>query len=316
MIETKNPSLLRALIVPWSLASVLFIGLSSALLAFFLDKGVVGVVGSYFLLSWLFKYAYIVLEYVANGNLEAPPVSAEMLGPFEQRPLIQIAWCTIAYLAARALGGVAGATVAALLLIVLPASIAVLGLGLGILQSVNPLALWQIIRGLGWHYFGILGLMAVASILIVAMEKTGVWNIWTIAVAEMAVLTIFSALGGALFERRLDIGHEPISSPERQREKEDREHARQISAMLDEVYVQIRIKRYDLALELLKQWLANASDEYIAAEVHTILDRVSAWRDAGVLSRVTQTLVAELIAQGKSDLARDAHQHAFRGECR
>jgi hypothetical protein len=302
---------LRALIIPWGAGSILFVGISSALLAFFQGKGVLGAIGSFFLLSWFFKYAYVLLESVAHGRVDAPVVAVEMLGPFEQRPLIQLAWCTVGYLAVRWLGGTAGIAAAALLLVVLPASVAALGLGLGIWQSVNPRTLWQILRGLAWQYLGVLALIAVASALIVVMVRSGVWTLWTIAVAEIAVLTMFSALGGALFERRLEIGHEPVSSPERQREKYDREHARELSAMLDELYAQMRVKRHEDALEPLLRWFPAASEDYRVADVHTIVDRVAGWRNAAILSLVTQTLVVELTRLGEPDLARDAQRYAL-----
>ena len=303
MIRTEAPSFLRALFVPWSLASVLFIAFSAALLAFFLGKGVFGVVGSYFLLAWLFKYAFVVLEHVANGRFEAPVVSVEMLGPFEQRPLILVAWCLITYVTARTLSGAAGTALITTVLILLPATVAVLGLGLGVFQSINPLTLWRTMRGLGIYYFGALGLMAAAATLIFIMGKMGAWNMLTIAVAEVAVLTVFSTLGGALFMRRLEIGHEPIVSPERSKENEDREHSRRLSAMLDDLYTQTRIKKHELALNILGQWLAQTDNRYIVSDADTISARVAAWNDSKALSLTSRALVAELGKRGKPEAA-------------
>ena len=207
------------------------------------------------MLSWLFKYAYVLLEHVANGFLEPPTVSLEMLSPVEQRPAIQLAWCIAVYLLIGMLGGLAGTALGIALLAWLPASVAVLGLGLGAFQSVNPLALWRIVRGLGWRYAGILGLMLAAFGFVALMQMAGAWTFVTIAASQLAVLTVFCALGGALFERRLEIGHEPMHSPERRREQESREHTREIGAMLDEVYTLVRIGRRSPALEPIRQWL-------------------------------------------------------------
>ena len=79
--------------------------------------------------------------------------------------------------------------------------------------------------------------------------------------------------------------------------------------MLDEVYAQIRIKRHEHALEPLRQWLAKASDEYLTADVHAIVDRVSQWRDAGALSLIAETVVAELTKQNRLDLAQEAQRY-------
>jgi hypothetical protein len=303
MTRNDAPSFLRALLVPWSLASVLFVVFSAGLLAFFLGKGVYGVVGSYFLLSWFFKYAYVVLEHVANGHLEAPVASVEMLGPFEQRPLILVAWCLITYTTARTLGGAAGTALVTLVLLMLPATVAVLGLGSGVFQSINPLTLWRTMRGLGIYYLGALGLMAAAATLIFVMEKMDAWNMLTIAVAEVAVLTVFSTLGGALFVRRLEIGHEPIVSPERQVENEDREHSRALSAMLDDLYTQARLKKHEPALNILGQWFAQTDDRYIVSDANTIGARVAAWNDSKALGWISRALVAELEKRGKPEAA-------------
>src|SRR5690348_12846946 len=97
MPPPKTPTFLRSLLVPWSLGCILFVAASALLLALLFGRGVAGIVGSVLLLSWLFKYAYVLLEHVANGSLEAPAVSVDMIGPFEQRPLMQLAWCFLLY---------------------------------------------------------------------------------------------------------------------------------------------------------------------------------------------------------------------------
>ena len=43
-----------------------------------------------------------------------------------------------------------------------------------------------------------------------SMRRWGAWHLWSIAVVQAAVLTVFSAIGGAIFEKRWDIGHEPL----------------------------------------------------------------------------------------------------------
>ncbi len=38
--------------------------------------------------SWVFKYAFAMLESIADGEVYTPVVSMDMLSPFEQRPLV------------------------------------------------------------------------------------------------------------------------------------------------------------------------------------------------------------------------------------
>ena len=100
---------MRALLVPWGTSSLLFVGISSVLLTLSQSLRLLGWwIACALLLSWLFKYAYVLLEHVANGFLEPPTVSLEMLSPVEQRPAIQLAWCLAAYLLIGMLGGLAG----------------------------------------------------------------------------------------------------------------------------------------------------------------------------------------------------------------
>jgi hypothetical protein len=287
----------RALLVPWTLPSILFIAFSALLLAFLWNKGVSGIVGSCFLVSWLFKYAFVVLEHVANGRLEAPVASAEMLGPFETRPLILLAWCLALFAAARLLGGTAGAAVIVGAALLLPADIAILGLGQGLLESISPRTLWHVIRGLGSRYLLILALMAVTVVLVISMARRGDWNFWTIAAVEALVLTIFSATGGAVFERRLEIGHEPIASPERDAARADHEHSRRLGAMLDEVYVQARLRKHEIAMGKVQAWLAQADDARIANDARTIITRAATWNDAEFRALVAKALIAELKAR-------------------
>ncbi len=303
MNRPHDSILLRALLVPWSPACVLFIGISTALLAFFRDTGVLGVVGSYFLLSWLFKYAFVVLEHSANGRFEAPVVTVDMLGPFEQRPMVLIAWCVLMFVAAWKVGNTLGAGLVVAVLLLLPATAAVLGLGWGFLQSINPPTLWRMIRGLGIHYIAILGLMAAAAGLIRGLglaDSWGAWNMASIAVAEVALLTVFSVLGGAVFARRLQLGHEPAVSPERKLAQEDGEHSVRLNSMLDEFYTQARLRKNELALGILRQWLAQADDRYVAIDAQTIMARMSAWHDARILSGASRVLIEELEKRGNS----------------
>jgi hypothetical protein len=294
---------MRTLLVPWNPACLLFIAISTALLAFFRNTGVLGVVGSYFLLSWLFKYAFVMLEHVANGRFEAPVVSVDMLGPFEQRPMILIAWCVLMFLAAWKVGNAAGAGLVVAVLLLLPATAAILGLGWGFLQSINPPTLWRMIRGLGIHYVGILGLMAAAAGLIRILGLSDSWDAWnmaSIAVAEVALLTVFSVLGGALFARRLQVGHEPTVSPERKLAQEDREHSVRLNAMLDEFYTQARLRKHELALGILRQWFAQADDRYVATDAQTIMARIATWQDPSILSRASRIFIEELDQRGNS----------------
>src|SRR5260221_14683176 len=73
--------------MPFHLTSLLFVGLVATLLTLLWSVAgstlvLVALVGTFFLVSWLNKYAFAHLEQAAHGVSEAPVASVEMLGPF------------------------------------------------------------------------------------------------------------------------------------------------------------------------------------------------------------------------------------------
>jgi len=303
--RSDGTAFVRALAIPLGLPSLLFVILSSLLLAFFQGKGVLGVFGSYFLIVWLFKYAYVLLEHVANGEREAPVVSVEMLGPFEQRPLIQATIFFLIQLGLRHFAGASMTLAAVVLLCLLPASSAVLGIGAGVLQSLNPLMLWRVMRGLGHYYFAILVVMITAALLMAALIRSATWNALSIATAEIALLIVFSALGGALYERRLELGFEPRRSPERDTERADAERKQLFDAMLDELYTLVRTRRGVQAQLLVQRWLADANDRHVGSEAHAIVLRTAGWAPAKTVAQVVDVVIAGMTQRGRIDLARE-----------
>jgi hypothetical protein len=295
----------RSLLAPFTPASLLFILPSAVLLNFLQGGGVAGLFGIYLLLAWLLKYGYVLLKHVANGEREAPTVSVEMLSPFEQRPLLQAVVCVGIYWVMRAFGLANTAVLAVLILAVMPASMAVLGLGYGVLQAVNPLLLFRVARALGVYYLAVLGLIGGGLLLIFGMSRLGAWNVLTIAAAELIVLLIFSALGGALFERRTPLGYQPRSSPERRLESEARDHRRELDSQLDRMYVAMRMGRYDEVIALARQAISQSSDPCLRADVLELLRRIRQWGSPRVVSSVSEVLAADLKSRKKDDLARE-----------
>ena len=132
--------------------------------AFGLRAGFYGLPIIVLLSSWFFKYAYVLLDSVANGRKETPVLSVEMLNPVdEQRPLAQVAICAGVFFAVRWVGdwvgGRAALVIAIVSLLYLPVSIAVLGVSARAVDAVNPAALTRTIVGLGPYYLLILGVV-------------------------------------------------------------------------------------------------------------------------------------------------------------
>src|ERR1700722_711192 len=97
-----------------------------------LSVGLAGIVLALLLLIWLFNYASVLREHIANGAREPPVLAVEMLNPVnEQRPLLQLAIVLLVYgalrLLAHYLGNAIALAIQGLALIALPASIGALG---------------------------------------------------------------------------------------------------------------------------------------------------------------------------------------------
>src|SRR5690242_7647088 len=122
-----------------------------------MHAGLPGIPLAAILVSWFFKYCFVVLDAALAGHDELPVLSVEMVNPFdEQRPLgvgLLIVAAAMCVLAAKIYVGVAAALALAIALgLLLPASIAVLGITGNLFLAAWPPRLFELLRGLGWDY--------------------------------------------------------------------------------------------------------------------------------------------------------------------
>ncbi len=123
--------------------------------------GLVGIPLALLVISWFFKYAYVLFDHTVRGFDEPPTLDIQMMNPVnEQRPLAQVAILGLigyaVYLAQEHFGGGAAAGLAIACLFFLPASVAILGLESNILKAANPVYWFSLVRGLGMLYGAVL----------------------------------------------------------------------------------------------------------------------------------------------------------------
>ncbi len=301
-------NLLRALSMPFHLTSLMFIGLSALALALLLGAAaglsVYGIVGTFFLLSWLNKYAFAQLEQAAHGISDAPVASVEMLGPFGGvRPWVHpvLAGGVLLLMSVVPQSGRAAVAVAALLLF--PSSVGVLAITHRVIDAVNPLALWRVVTGLGAHY-----LMLVAALGGVVVSGILVWglplaSVFRYAVLELLLLCMYTLIGGAIYLKRTALGFEPRVSPERSAEKDEWERARRRQVMMDEVYGAVRVRNSTRAGTVLKQWLVESGEQHLHVDVPTILDQAMQFPERRGLATVARTLLSHLLQVKRLSLA-------------
>lgn len=194
----------RYLLLPARPTVLMFIAALS--LGFLLAEqaGLPGILLALVLLAWLFNYAYVLLEQIANGAREPPVLAIEMLNPAnEQRPLLQLLIVLVVYgalrLLAHYLSPVLAVALEVLAFIALPASIGALGLGDSFWQAINPVVLWQIVQTLRLAYLGIVAVVLVDGLGLSLLAGRSVLPSWLlIPAAQFAWLSVFSLIGGNL----------------------------------------------------------------------------------------------------------------------
>lgn len=284
-------------------STLLLVAVLAVLLTVAAHAGLFGLPLALITLSWLLKYAYVLLDSVAEGIDEPPVLSVEMVNPLEQRPLMQLAIGAAGFGLARWVGGSAGTAIAVLVVLALPASAAVLGVTGSAIEALNPLAIVRVIRGLGPYYAVILAATIVYALAGYGLAVLPVWEIVRFAAAAWLLLSLFSLIGGAIYERRAALGYEPQMSPERAAGRRERERLRRLDQMLDEVYVPARIREPARIVEPLRRWLESDSGTALEADARAILARAGSWDDPRAYALAAQTVIARLVAVRRHALA-------------
>jgi hypothetical protein len=280
-----------------------------AFLLFMASKaGLAGLPLGLILTSWFFKYAYILLDHSARGMDEPPTLDMEMVNPFnEQRPLGQVLILVLIYFVVNwtqsHLGTPASVCVAAIFLFFLPASAGILGLESHLLKAANPVAWIHMIRGLGSLYALLL--------LIIAGYIGAVWFLWRLnlwlpletALEMFSILSVFSFLGGAIYERRHELGIDTWVSPERTEQRDKKRELRQSETTVMEAYGLMRAGSHVKSWQMLVDWLTGrgATPEDYA----WLSGRVAGWDDPRYLTRLSEDRVARLLTLKRSGEALD-----------
>src|SRR6202044_2409305 len=139
-----------------------------------------GLVITFFVASWFFKYAYVLFDHTVRGFDEPPVLDVQMLNPLdEQRPLAQVVILALVYVAVTYLKHTLGSTVAAIVavaaILLAPASVAVLGLEGNIIKAAYPIAWVRMVLGLGPMYLLVLAVIAGYALLIALLVR---WELW------------------------------------------------------------------------------------------------------------------------------------------
>ncbi len=262
--------LLRHLVRPVRGGAGAVIVVFAVLLYFAAEARFIGIPLALLLTSWFFKYAYILFDHTARGFDEPPTLDIQMMNPVdEQRPLGQVVILGLIYAAVKLaesyLGAAAAVTIAIVAALLAPASAAVLGLEGNLIKAANPLEWIRVVRGLGVLYGAVLLVIVAYALGLTLLAHLELWLPLQIAIAMFAWLSVFSFLGGALYERRHELGIEAWASPERVEERQREQEMKDAERIVTEAYGLMRVDSHIKSWQLLKEWLSsrgNAPEDY------------------------------------------------------
>lgn len=276
--------------------------------------GLAGIPLALLLVSWFFKYCFVMLDAAIGGREEPPVLSIEMVNPFdEQRPLGQaalIALGVMAVLAAKAyVGPVAAYLAGGALIFALPATVAALGLSDNFFLAAWPPRWIQIIRALRWDYVALnaVSLVSFGVVLLLARADAPSWL--GVAVLQLAILLIFALIGGTVFEHRMELGLDSRSPAELREERDRREHDSARQYAIDHAYQQFRHGKPVDGWREIEAWLTvHAVADRRLNEYHAVLDAASVWDDVRPGDRLANELIALLLAQRQTGAALEVTQ--------
>lgn len=322
-------SFLRYLLLPATPVGLLLIAFMTLGLALVGAAGWLGVPMGILLLSWLFKYAYVLLEQVAHGAHEPPVLSIEMLNPAAQlRPWLLLIIIGAVYLGLRALDAALGAvgrngsavvltpavhamvfaSLQALAFAALPACIAVLGIAQEAWQALNPLALWQVVRALGASYLAIVAVLLLYGAGLALLGAHHALPQWLDnALLVFAGLSVFSLIGGSVFEARDAIGLEAIHAPERAAQRARARLDLVRARMVDGAYAQARSGNLAGAWHSIEQELSAAGNDFQCYD--WLLERLLRLEDQRLAERLAQDYIRQALGRDNGrvvDITRQA----------
>jgi hypothetical protein len=268
----------------------------------------VGIPLALLVISWFFKYAYILFDHTVRGFDEPPTLDIQMMNPIdEQRPLGQVVILGLigyaVYLTYDHFGTAAGIGLAAVCLFFLPASVAILGLESNILKAAFPWYWFSLVRGLGILYGAVLLVILVYAVGLRLLWAFDLWLPLEVVIGMFAVLSVFSFLGGALYERRHELNIETWVSPERTAALEEQQTRRENDKHVHEAYGLMRAGSHVKSFQMLEDWLksrGNTPEDY-----RWLCERTMSWDDPRYVTRLTEELIARLLTLKRTGEALD-----------
>jgi hypothetical protein len=318
-------AILRYLAVPLRTAPLLLIGTFSVLLLTALYAGIAGIPLGLIVLSWFSKYSFVLMDRLAEGAVEPPVLSMEMVNPLdEQRPVLLLLMAIGLFYATDAASYWVGKRGELVLQLtggaILPAVVAVQGATNSVVQSLNPRRVLGLIVRLRGDYLVIVGFIALVCVFarsVVASSLFGALPLVVgIALLMYVWLATFSLIGGVLYERRVDIGLDDVHTPESLDTAADDEapDERARDREIDRIYAQWRGGAHGNAWNSVLGLVGKSSDPI--AELRWLYQRTAQWPDGRLADRLARELLPRLLLQRSTGEALDLVRERLRKDAR
>jgi hypothetical protein len=172
-----------------------------------------------------------------------------------------------------------------------------------IFKALNPYAWVHMIKGLGPLYIMVLALIFFGFLIIYTLGRLDLWPSIRIAIGMFGILSVFSVLGGAIYERRDQLGIQTWTSPEQEAAKQRKEDHAQNEALVHTAYGLMRAGHHVKCWELLQHWLSEhgrAVDAY-----PWLCESVATWDDPRYITRLTEEHLERLLTLKRNGEALD-----------
>lgn len=286
----------------------MMVAVFSFLLVLGVRAGLLGLPVVFIVSSWFFKYAFILLDHVANGRPGAPVLAMEDANPVgEMRPLAYGCTALVFYSVTGVLGRHLDAGLVSGIRLVglaaLPAVLATHTVTGSFAHSLNPILVADVARRLGAGYLVTLCVAAACWWLgrAVVLDGAPLGLLLRIALLMLLWLEMFTVLGAVIHGRRIEIGFDPEHSPERRRQREDSALDRSRDRFIDQVFAEYRSGSSRNAMESIRRH-ASASAAPVM-EYEWIYARVATWPNPRLGNAVAQELLPLLLAARRNGVA-------------
>jgi hypothetical protein len=316
-------AILRYLAVPLRMAPLLLIGTFSVLLVLAVYARFLGIPLALIVLSWFSKYSFVLMDRLAEGVVEPPVLSTEMVNPLdEQRPLILLVMTIGLFYGSNAASYWVGDRGSLVLFIAvaatLPAVVAVQGATGTVVQSLNPRRVLGLIGRLRGDYLLILGFVALVWLFARWVVASSIGDalplVVRIALLMYAWLAMFSLIGGVLFERRFDIGLDDVHTPEGVTDDDDAPDERMRDREIDRIYAEWRGGAHANAWNTVLALVGKSSDPI--AELRWLYQRAAQWPDGRLADRLARELLPRLLVQRSTGEALDLVRERLKKDAR